>query len=134
MGGAVSSQHLASGQTMVGVMAVMVASFKRTCWHTVAPGLLYSVPQPHSRPQSTQALDRDSEHSQTSLAQSLLGSLLLSPGSRCAQDFLCALQHSVSPVLWKFYNHIPLDFKVKFPRGSQFLCQIRRFGNLFQAL
>ena len=32
-----------------------------------------------------------------------MGSLLLSPGSWCAQGFVCALQESVSPVLWKFW-------------------------------
>ena len=35
-----------------------------------------------------------------------------------------------SPVLWKFCNQIPLAFKVKFPGGSQSLCQIPRLGNL----
>ena len=73
-------------------------------------------------------------HSQTSLAQSLVGSSLLSPGSWYAQGFVCALQESVSPVLWKFCNQIPLAFKVKFPRGSQSLNQIPRLGNLFWAL
>ena len=34
------------------------------------------------------------------VGQSLVGSLLLSPG--CAQGFICALQESVSPVLCKF--------------------------------
>ena len=47
-----------------------------------------------------------------------VGSLLLSPGSRCAQGFVCALQESVSPVLCKFCNQIPLASKVKFPGGS----------------
>ena len=61
-------------------------------------------------------------HSQASLAQSLVGSLLLSPGSWCTQGFVCALQESVSPVLWKFCNQIPLAFKVKFPGASQSLC------------
>ena len=42
-------------------------------------------------------------HSQTSLGQSLVGSLLLSPGSWCTQVFVCALQESVSPVLCKFW-------------------------------
>ena len=32
-------------------------------------------------------------HWQASLGQSLVGSLLLSPGSWCTQDFVCALQH-----------------------------------------
>jgi len=39
-------------------------------------------------------------HSQASLGQSLVGSLLLSPGSWCAQGSVCAL---VSPVLCKFW-------------------------------
>ena len=41
-----------------------------------------------------------------------------------------ALQESISPVLWKFCNQILLGSKVKFPRGSQSLCQIPRLGNL----
>ena len=45
-------------------------------------------------------------HSQASLGQSLAGSLLLSPGSWCAQGFVCALQESISPVLCKFCNQI----------------------------
>ena len=53
--------------------------------------------------------------SQASLAQSLVGSLLLSPGSQCTQGSVCALQESVSPVPCKFYNQIPLAFKIKFP-------------------
>ena len=46
--------------------------------------------------------------------KSLLGSLLLSPGSWCIQGFVCALQESVSPVLCKFCNQTPLASKVKF--------------------
>ena len=42
-------------------------------------------------------------HSWASLGQSLVGSLLLSPGSWWAQGFVCALQESVSPVLCKFW-------------------------------
>ena len=42
-------------------------------------------------------------HSQASLGQSLVGSLLLSPGSWCSQVSVCALQVSVSPVLCKFW-------------------------------
>ena len=71
--------------------------------------------------------------SQASLAQSLVGSLLLSPWSWCT-GFICALQESVSPVLWEFYNQIPLASKVKFPGGSQSLGQIPRLGNLLWAL
>ena len=42
--------------------------------------------------------------SQAILGQSLVGSLLLSPGSWCAQGFACALQESVFPVLCKFWQ------------------------------
>ena len=65
----------------------------------------------------------------------------------CAQGFVCVLQVSVSPVLCKFCNQIPLASKVKFPGDSQgtfassfcnpisqFLCQIPRLGNLLWVL
>ena len=42
-------------------------------------------------------------HSRASLSQSLVGSLLLSLGSRCAQGSVCVLQESVFPVLCKFW-------------------------------
>ena len=44
------------------------------------------------------------EHSWASLGQSLVGSLLLSPGSWWAQGFVCALLESVSSVLCKFWQ------------------------------
>ena len=43
-------------------------------------------------------------HSWASLGQSLVGLLLLSPGSWCTQSFVCALQESISPVLCKFWQ------------------------------
>ena len=43
-------------------------------------------------------------------------SFLLGPGMHKA---LCVPSKSVSPVLWKFCNQIPLDLKVRFPGGSQ---------------
>ena len=42
-------------------------------------------------------------HPQASLGQSLVGSLLLSPGSWCTLGFVYALQESVSRVLCKFW-------------------------------
>ena len=48
--------------------------------------------------------------------------------------FCCALKESASPVLWKFCNQIPLASKVKFPRGSQSLCQIPRLESQFGVL
>ena len=100
------------------------------------PRLLYSV-----HPTTQQATidpclhHRLLRHSQASLAQSLVGSLLLSPGSWYAQGFVCALRESVSPVLWKFCNQIPLAFKVKSIGDSQsFFCQILRLGSLLWSL
>ena len=91
-----------------------------------APRLLYSVPLTSGRPllTHTSPLLETPGLSWASLGQPLVGSLLLFPGSWCAQGFVCALQVSVSPVLCKSCNQIPLVFKVKFPRGSQCLCQI----------
>ena len=115
-------------QTMVGVLAVMETSFKRTCARTV----VFSATDPspgHCRP--TPLLDTPG-HWQASLDQYLMGSLLLSPGFWCTQGFFCALQESVSLVLWKLCYPIPLAFK--FPWGSQSLCWISRLGNLVWAL
>ena len=85
----------------------------------------------HCRPTS---LPETPRHSQASLGQSLVGSVLLSPRSWCTQGFVCALQESVSPVLCKFCNQIPLASKVKFSGGSQSLCQIPRLENLLWVL
>ena len=56
-------------------------------------------PQPCSWP--THASTGDSWES---LGQSLVGSLLLSPGSWCIQGSVCALQESISLVLCKFWQ------------------------------
>ena len=81
---------------MVEVMKIMVTSFKRSHAHTAT----LNAPDPatdHCRLTPP-------GHSQASLGQSLVGSLLLSPGSWCTQGFVCALQESVSPVLCKFWR------------------------------
>ena len=77
---------------MVEVMEVMVTSFKRShaCTATLtAPNHAAG----HYRPMPP--LETPG-HSQVSLGQSLVGSLLFSPGSWCTQDSVCALQESVS--------------------------------------
>ena len=86
-------------QTMVEVMKKMATSFKRSHAHTAALG----APDPAAghRPMP---LPETPGHSRASLGQSLVGSLLLSPGSWFAQSFVCALQESVSPVLCKFWR------------------------------
>ena len=87
------------GQTVVEVMKRMVTSFQRSHAHTAtlsasSPAAGHCWPMP---------LLETSGHSQESLGQSLVGSLLLSPGSWCAQGFVCALQEFVSPVQCKFW-------------------------------
>ena len=83
---------------MVEVRKIMVTSFKRSHAHCCT-----QCPQPCSRPLMTLTSTRDSWTLRGSLGQSLVGSLLLSPGSWCTRGVVCALQESVSPVLCKFW-------------------------------
>ena len=117
---------------MVGVMAVMVTSFKRACPRTV----VFSAPDPMAGHCRATPLLETPGRSQASLAQSPVGSLLLSPGSLCRQGFVCTLflPKVCFPVLWNSFNQIPIAFKVKFPGSSQFLCWIPRLGNLLWTL
>ena len=70
-----------------GVTVVIANSFKRTNACTI----VFSAPDPtaghciHMPPPETPG------HSQASLAQSLVGTLLPFPGSWCSQGFVCAL-------------------------------------------
>ena len=115
---------------MVEVMKIMVTSFKTS--HACTAALSVTNPAAgHCQP--TPLLEYPG-HSLESLCQSLVGSLLLSPGSWRSQDFVFALQESVSPVLCKFCNQIPVASKVKFSWSSQPLCQIPRLGNLLWVL
>ena len=111
-------------------MKIMVTSFKRSFAGTV----VFSAPDPAAGHCQLTPLLETLLHSQASLDQSLVGSLLLSPGFWCTQGFVCAFQESVSPVLWKFCNQILLASKVKFPGDSLSLCQIPRLGNLLWVL
>ena len=75
------------------------------------------------------------EHWQESLPQSLEGSLLISPGSWCAQGLVCALQESVFPVFWKFCNQMPSGLQSHIPCGfSVPLQDPLQQGNLLCAL
>ena len=84
---------------MVEVMKIMATSFKRS--HACTAAL--SAPDPAAGHRQSTPLPETPGNSQESLGQSLVGSLLLSPGSWCTQDFVSALQESVSPVLCKFW-------------------------------
>ena len=128
--GCVPSLYLTWEQTMVEVVKIMVTYFKRSHAHTatlIAPDPLAG----HHRPTPLREVPG---HSQARVGQSLVGSLLLYPGSWCTQAFVCALQESVSPVLCKFCNQIPLASKVNFSVSSQSLCQVPRLRNLLWAL
>ena len=80
------------GQTMVEVMKIMVTSFKRS---HACPATL-TAPNPEAGHHRPTPLLETLEHSRASLCQSLVGSLLLSPGSWCPKGSVCALQESVS--------------------------------------
>ena len=105
-------------------------SFRRSHACTAAP----SGPDPAAGHRQPTPLPETPGHSQASLGQSFLGSLLLSPGSWCTQGFVCALQESVSLDLCKFCGQIPPVSKVKFSGSSQSLCEIPRLGTLLWVL
>ena len=88
------------GQTMVEVMKVMETSFKGSDVCTAK----LTAPNPAAGDHRPISLLETPGHSWASLGQSLVASLLLSPGSWCAQCSVCALQESVSPVLCKFWQ------------------------------
>ena len=99
------------GPNYVELMKIMATSFKRS--HACTAAL--STPSPaagHHWPMSPLQI---SGHFWASLGQSFVGSLLLSPGSWCAQGCFCPPRVSVSSVLWELCIQTPLAFKVKFP-------------------
>ena len=127
---------LSWGKTLVGVMVVMATSFKRTysSMHCGSQDCCSLCLWPCGRPLST--------HISTRYSCTLTGkSGSVSCGVRAPfswilvdTSFVCAFQESVSWVLWKFCNQIPLTINVKFPGGSQSLCWIPKLRNLSWAL
>ena len=105
MSGAVFPPYcFTSEQIMVEVMKTM------NLLHKFLAAAL-SAPDPEEGHYQPMPLLETPGHSQASLLQSLLGSLLLSL-FWCTQGFLCALKESVFPVLCKFCNQILLATKV----------------------
>ena len=98
---------------MVEVMKIMGTSFKRSHAWTAA----FSVPNPaagHHQP--TPPLET-AGHSQASLGQSLVGSLLLFPGFWCAHGFVCALQEDTTNCRkflkkWEYQTTWPASWKI----------------------
>ena len=87
------------GQTVVEVMKIMVTSFKRSHAYTAT----LSAPNPAASHHRLTPLLETPGHSQASLGQSLMGSLLLSPGSWCTRFSLC-LPKVCFPVLCKSWQ------------------------------
>ena len=73
---------------MVEVVKIMATFFKRSPACTAA----LSAPDPAAGHCQPRPLLETPGHSQASLGQSLVGSLLPPPESWCAQGFVCALQ------------------------------------------
>ena len=71
--------------------------------------------------------------SQAGLAQSLVGSLRLSP-LMCTRSCFCLQESLLPPVLWKSCNEIPVTFKVRFLGESESPCQIPSLGSLLWGL
>ena len=84
---------------MVEVMKIMVTSFKRS--HACTATL--SAPNPAAGHHQPTPLLETPGHCQASLGQSLVGSLLLSPGSWCTQGCLCP-PRVYFPVLCTFWQ------------------------------
>ena len=82
---------------MLEVMKIMATCFKRSHAGTAA----LSAPDPAAGHRRPSPLPETPGHSWACLGQSLVGSLLFSPGSWCTQGFVSALQESISPVLGK---------------------------------
>ena len=72
---------------MVEVVKIMATSFKRSS----APTVVLSGPYPAAGHRRPTPLPETPGHSQASLGQSLVGSLLLSPGSCFVKGFVSAL-------------------------------------------
>ena len=89
---------------MVVVMKIMVTSFKRS--HT-CPATL-SAPTPAAGHHRPMPLLETPGHSQTSLDQSLMGSLLLSPGFWCTRFCLCPprVNFPVPCMFWELYGGV----------------------------
>ena len=73
---------------MMEVMKTMLTSFKKSHAHTAT----LITPNPAAGHRRPTPLPETPGHSWASLGQSLVGSLLLSPGSWCAQGSVCALK------------------------------------------
>ena len=80
-------------------MKIMATSFKRS-----SAALLHSVPPTPQQVTVNPHLHQRLLDTHRQVWITLVGSLLLSPGSWCSQGSVCALHESISPVLCKFWQ------------------------------
>ena len=84
---------------------------------------LTQCPQPCSRPPPTHTSAGDSWTHTGKSGSVSVGSLPLSPGSWCAQAFVCALQVCFpSPVFWRLYGGVNGDLLLEFLCHTQLCC------------
>ena len=106
---------------MVEIIKIMGTSFKRSQAFTAT----LSAPNPAAGQCRLMPPPETPGHSQTSLSQSLVGSLLLSLGSWYTQGSVCGLQESVSPVLcnfWRFSGEVNGDLLLEGLCHTQVYC------------
>ena len=98
-------------------------------------GLLQSVYLPPSSYSWHIPPPETPEYSQASLAQSLVGWLLLSPGSSCTQGFICAhTRPECSSRYWWLVESCPTWDRNEVLQGVQYLCWSTKAGNIILAL
>ena len=112
--------------TMAQAVKIMGISFKMSCVGSAMP----SATHPGAGYCQTMPPPKASGHWQECLVLSLVGSLLLSPGSWCTQGFVCVLQVSVSQSCRSSVIKSHWPPKSNSLGDSQSLCQIHRLGNL----
>ena len=103
---------------MVEVMKIMATASKGSM-----QALLHSVPQTLQQATATHTSPRDCWTLMGKSGSVSCGVTAPFSWVLVRTGFVCALQESVSPVLWKLCNQIPLSSKFTFHKGSQSLCR-----------
>ena len=125
--------HLAWGHTMVGWWRPPPKRLMSAC-HT-SQDCCYQCPWSSGRPLSTHTSARDSQTlTGKSGSVSCVVTATFSWVLKHTRYFFPPPRISVSPVVWKLCNQIPLTFTVRFPEDSQPFCWILRLESLWWGL
>ena len=106
-------------QSMVEVIKITGTSFKRSHACTAT----FSAPNPAAGHCQPTPPPETAGHSQASLGQSLVGSLLLSPGFWCTQGSVCALQEGTTNCR-KFLKR--WEYQTTWPASWEICMQVRK--------